>query len=130
MTRSIRLSEAGIYDKWLQTNTFNLKEDSLKAPIFDYDDAKLPAFVGPQLVFGAIALIGLIALGLELMTERVLIAVAAYFLLTAFRARVSVQSSGLSEIVTTEQQLFKEKRKIIVERKRQSVCSHLSVVSI
>lgn len=60
-----------------------------KPPIFDYDEAELPAFVGPLMAFGVVALIALITLGMELLTEGVIVAVAAYVLLVGFNAKVS-----------------------------------------
>lgn len=50
-SRVVRLSESGIYQKWLDTNTYNLKEAKSRSRPVEYSVGDLTTFSGPFLTY-------------------------------------------------------------------------------
>lgn len=113
--RSVRLNESGIYQKWLSTNTYDLKEDTFKQPSFGSAEGCLDSFAGPLWIFGTMLTFAVTVFLAEVLYQRILILVAACLLFQ------TLQTSRSRE-------LFQKRHKTnLTERRRES---HLQLISI
>lgn len=96
----VRLTESGIYQKWLLTNTYNLKDAKVRAPEVAFETAELEHFFGPVIV----ASIGFFLAAFMFIFESILNA----FLPSRNRAHLYFRKRNLQKQI---EELQKERRK-------------------